>query len=915
MVMGVALLNGGLVACSKMQSSEALVSEAKEYLRKGDNKAAVIQLKNALQKNPDDAEARYLLGNIYNDIGDPLSAEKELRKALSLGVNRDKVTLNLGKALLMQGQYQKVLDETSQVAATKSDAELSTLRGNAYLALGKLADAKASFDRALKDKADFPDALIGLAKHELAQNDIATATGFSEQAVTANPTNPNTWLFKGDLLRVQGKVEHALAAYDQVLKLKPGDARAHIVKATLEIQAKHFDSAKMDIDAARKSTPNAPIVFYTQALFDYAQGKHAAAWESIQQVLRIAPDHMPSVLLAGVVQLSLGSSQQAEQHLKKYLEKNPGDLYASKILASVLLKNEQTDRAITLVNTALKDAPEDPQLLALAGESYMKAKEFGKATKYFEKASTLVPAAAPLRTALAQSSLAQGQDTRAIAELERAISLDAKSTQAGILLIMTHVRRKEYDKALAATNALEKEHPDNPLIQTLKGGIFVDKKNIPAARVSFEKALTLQPTYYPAAAALAQLDLQEKKPDAAKKRFEAVLEKDKKSHQAMSALAGIAEAQGKKQEATDWLERANRENPDEVQPALLLAAQYLRFGDTGKALTFLQKLRVAQPSNPEVLDLLAQTQLANKDPAAALDSYKKLAAVMPTSGAPHLRIASIYIAMQNYAAATDAVKKALSLQPDYLEAQLADLALHVRAGRHEQALAIARHIQMQRNKSAVGYVAEGDVLMSQNKPAVAIKAYDQAFALNKSGQVLMKVYDSLSRAGKYQEADARINQWLKEQPNDTPTRMHLATESLKNQRNKTAIEQFQIVLQQDPKNVIAMNNLALALQQEKDPRALEYAEKAIVLAPDNAGVLDTVGWLLVEQGNITRGLPLLQKAASLAPEFADIRYHLAHALIKSGDKVGARKELEGLLASGKPFSKADEARTLLKQLQ
>lgn len=113
----------------------------------------------------------------------------------------------------------------------------------------------------------------------------------------------------------------------------------------------------------------------------------------------------------------------------------------------------------------------------------------------------------------------------------------------------------------------------------------------------------------------------------------------------------------------------------------------------------------------------------------------------------------------------------------------------------------------------------------------------------------------------------------------------------------------------------ALNNLATAYQQEKNPLALEYAEKAYQLAPGNAAVMDTLGWILVEQGNITRGVPLFEKAVSLAPEVADIRYHLAAGWAKSGDNVQARKELEQLLAAGKQFQSIDRAKLLLKQVQ
>ncbi len=112
----------------------------------------------------------------------------------------------------------------------------------------------------------------------------------------------------------------------------------------------------------------------------------------------------------------------------------------------------------------------------------------------------------------------------------------------------------------------------------------------------------------------------------------------------------------------------------------------------------------------------------------------------------------------------------------------------------------------------------------------------------------------------------------------------------------------------------ALNNLAWILHQQNDPRALGYAEQANKLKPDNAALLDTLGWIRVEQGDVARGLPLLQKAVDLAPGAPVIRYHLAVGLAKSGDKVKAKKELEQLLASGKSFSQIEEARALLKSL-
>jgi len=481
--------------------------------------------------------------------------------------------------------------------------------------------------------------------------------------------------------------------------------------------------------------------------------------------------------------------------------------------------------------------------------------------------------------------------------------------------VLTHLRLKEYDKALAAAKALVKELPDDTLGHNLEGTAYLGKKDTAAARASFEKALSIQPTNFPAVVNLVRLDLQEKKPDAAKKRLENLLDKDKKNIQAMAALAALAQSLGQTKEATTWLERASSENPDALQPAMMLAAHYLRIGEKQKALTLAQKLQGSNSEKPEVLDILAQAQFANGDKSAALETYNKLASIKPDSALAQFRIASIHMAMQNHSAASDALKKALALQPDYLDAQLAQITLEMRKENYDGALAIVRQIQKQRVKSPVGYELEGDVLSVQKKPALAVIAYERAFAMGKNGPLMIKLHSALNRAGKGKEAAVRLSEWLKEHPADIRTRLYLAGTYLAAKQNKAAIEQYQTILQQDPKVVPALNNLAWLYQQEQDPRALEYAEKADQLTPDNPATLDTLGWILIEQGNSSRGLPLLQKANSLAPEAADIHYHLVLGLVKSGDKSKAHKELEQLLASGKTFNKIDEARTLLKQLQ
>lgn len=908
-----ALIVGAAVSGCHGESSASLVAEARQYQQKGDNKAALIQLKNAVSQSPEDAEVRLLLATLYIDTGDSVSAEKELRKALSLGASAERVRPPLAKVLLAQGQFQKVLDET-QAAGAHPGPELAAARGDAYLGLNQPDKAREAFDAALAAQPGMPAALLGLARYAMTKKDTEGTHRYVDQAVAANPKNPDALMFKGALLSAEGKIDEAQAAYDKVLVLKPDHRSAHVEKAYLDIRTRKFDAARADLAAARKVAPNNLIVTYTQALLDYTEGKDAAALESLQKVLRAAPEHMPSILLSGAVEARMGSNLQAEQHLQKYLQVNPDNAYARKLLASVFLKGGRGADAVAVLAPAAKEGAQDPQVLAMSGEAAMQAGDFKKASAYFEQASALAPNAAALHTSLGLSKLGLGDSVEAERQLELATTLDAKSAKAGFTLVVAELRMKHYDKALTAVLALEKAQPADPLVQNLKGGVYLGKSDLVHARACFEKALAIKPDYFPAIANLAQLDVQAKNPAAARKRYEAVLATDKKNTSALNALADLALADAKPEQATAWLEQASNENGDALAPALRLGAHYLRNGQQQKALTLARKFQTANSSNPDLLDLLGQAQLANDDKPGALDTYGKLVAALPKSAAAQFRLAGVNMMMKNDAAAVAGLNKAVALQPDFLPAQLAQLELAERKGNVDQALAIARQIQKQRAKAPVGYVVEGDLLFRQKKDEQALAAYEQGFALARNPQLMIKIHTLLARSGKDKLADARLAQWQKDNPADVQVPMYVAETSIAKKQYKVAAQQLQAILKETPKNAAALNNLAWAYQQDKDPRALATAEQAYQLAPDSPAVMDTLGWLLVEQGNSARGLPLLQKAGALAPAAPEIHLHVAAALNKAGDKARARKELEQMLSNGNTFPQAEEARALLKQL-
>jgi hypothetical protein len=89
------------------------------------------------------------------------------------------------------------------------------------------------------------------------------------------------------------------------------------------------------------------------------------------------------------------------------------------------------------------------------------------------------------------------------------------------------------------------------------------------------------------------------------------------------------------------------------------------------------------------------------------------------------------------------------------------------------------------------------------------------------------------------------------------------------------------------------------------------AERAFAVAPVAAQTSDTLGWILLAQGETERAMTYLTAANSVAPRNPNIQYHLA---VASSERA-ARAMLETLLSSGASFTDKAEAEKLLQELK
>jgi putative PEP-CTERM system TPR-repeat lipoprotein len=893
-----------------------MVEAAKQHLAEGKNSAAVIELKNALQKKSNDAETRFLLGQALLNSGDAQGAETEFRKALDLGLAPGRVNPKLARALVLRGQFQNVVQRFAhaEAAAPADIAELRTAVGDAQLALGRTEPAQAAFERALAAQPQYAPALLGIAQVRAANGDVDGALKAVDAALAAAPKSVDARYVKGRLLAKKGDRDAAIAEFRHAIESQAAHLPSHAALVALLLQQPDLEPAAKQVEALAKIAPKHPQTLYLQAQIAYRQKDLAAARELIQRQLAAAPDNPNGLILAAVIEHDLKSYAQSESFAVRAAALVPDSPVPFKILASNYIRTGQRDKAQNVLKALLDKYGKDPTVLALAGEFQLVNGQPELAERYFRAASNLDPDDVGKKTGLALTHLAQGRSDDALRELEAAAAGDS-DIRADLALIATALRARQFDKALAAIDKLDKKQPGKPMAHNLRALALIGKRDNAGARKSLERALEVDPDYFPAVANLARLDLVERKPEQARQRFEAVLARDPNHSQALLALAELnARDKQKSDETAKLLRKAVAATPNDPTAHRRLIEHFMANKDPKSAVSAAQEALAALPDSPEILDVAGRAYQAAGEVNQAQNTFGRWAKVQPNSPLPMLRLAEIELAAKHRDTAIRHLRRALEIRPDFVEAQRRLIAIELDADRVPQAVAIAKDIQKQRPKEPVGYVLEGDIHAAKKawKPAVA--AYNAGLKEVPASELAIKSHIAYRAGGQQADADRLASSWLKEHGNDRAFRAYLAGVALSSHDYPTAAQHYKTLAAEQPNNPVWLNNLAWVSGQLKDPKAIEYAEKAVSLAPENAAVLDTLGKLLVDSGDVARGLGLLRKASALAPDRPAIRFNLAQALIQSGDKKAARAELEEIAKLGDKFPDQAKVTQLMQQL-
>jgi putative PEP-CTERM system TPR-repeat lipoprotein len=892
------------------------VAKAKEFLDKNDYRSSSIELKSALQKNPNNAEARRLLGEVNLTFGTGEAAEKELRKAMELGVAREAVLLSLAEALQLQGKNQQILDEIDvpPTLDEKIQAALTAYRGNAWLALNKPDQARAEYQQALAIDNRSALAKLGLANLAAASKDLDQALQFVLEALEAEPGLVRAWSFKAMLEQEKGESEQAEASYGKAIELGRKNYADRANRALLRVALKKMDGAKEDVEVLRKEAPNYFLGHYADGIIKLADKKYSEAQAAFEESLRLNDGYALTLYALAASHLYQGHLEQADASLARFLAVVPGSVKGNQVMALVKFREKDFAAAKKFLTPVAQYLPEDVFTLKLMASIEFALGNNDQGVESLQKLAELDPNSPVTKAQLGLGLIGAGETEKGLEALESAVDLDPNLLQADIYIALTQIRIKQFDKAQEVIDKLKAKMPDKALPLNLQAMMSLQKNDVENARKYFEEALKLAPSDLAALNGLAQMAFQEKNFDQAAELFQRVLKDHPKHIPAFIALAEIQATKNNVQETESYLKRAIEANPKALAPRLILARLYARFGQFQKAVTQLEEVRNDYGRNEEFLATLAEVQLEEDSDVRALETAKTLAEIAPKSALSHYLLARAQAENNDMKNMRSSLAKSLELDPKFFRSRIAMVRLLTQDKKSveaEKQLASLKK-ELPENPEVVGL--EGWFAMQQGKPKQAAAAYKLALEKFPSSGVVVSLAQAQWAAGERDRAVATLEDWTSRYPKDGYVRYIKSGLLGSIGRTEDARRELQKILEAQPDNMLALNDLAWMLRKENPAQALEYAEKAVNQAPKSPAFLDTLAMILLEKSQPDRALSLMQQAYSYARTNPEIRYHLALAYAKNGRSEDARKVLTELLSDKANFKERVEAEQFLKSL-
>lgn len=737
-------------------------------------------------------------------------------------------------------------------------------RGNQLFDAGKYDEAVLNYQNAVRKDPQSGEALYRLSLTLLRQNKASEAYQSLNRAVTLSPQNVPAKIQLANLA-LSGYLldpnhppvlyNRARAIADELLAANANSVDGLRLKAGIAlVDNKPGDAADL-LNRAVRISPDSPEVQVGLAEALFRNNQAVEGERQAKDTISRHPEFTPAYELLYGAYVNEQRWDEAEALLKSRLARNPKDAGAVLRLAGFYYRRQKPDEGEKTIQVLLDRRADFPQADLLVGDFHAVTRNWLKALADYQRGLSRDAARTKTYRERSAGALAVlGRRDEALKTLDTLLASDASSIFARALkaqVLLDMGGTENINTAAALATDLAKAAPGNPKIQMLAGQALVARGDLDGAQVRFQMAAKADSRNLGAHLALARLNL-------LRRNYPSMLE------QANVALSV---------------------KPGDQTARLLRIIALTGNGSYAEAKLEAEQLARDTSNARQVQMQLGIIALGQKHYAEAESYFRKLHEDVGSGDLqPLAGLVSTFVAENMPDKALQLMETQFQKAPDTPGAAALLVATAEAAGKPDVALAQLEKLAVQSPKSVETQIRIGELQRKQGNLEAALQAFQRARDLEPGRPgieaVIAGLQDMLGRKSE-------------------------------------ALASYRKALSKSPDNPFINNNIAYLLAETGGDlnEALKLATAGLQKAPNNPALQDTLAWIHVKRGDPATARPMLLALTSKNPSDPSFRYHYAVALFQTGDRAGAKRELETALSNKPPKGVESEIRILLSQIR
>lgn len=412
--------------------AEIFYAQGKISYQAGKYEKAIQDLNKAIELNPAYADAYYVRGNAYYDIKENDKAIDDYTLAIQFNPKSADAYYWRGNTHRLVRQDDKALsDFANTITLDRNYTEAYYWKARTHYDLMQDEKAIENYNMAIQLKADYTDAIFwrGQAHYDLQKYDAAIAD--YGKTMTLKSDYPEVFYWRANAYFSLRKYNEAIQDFNKAIQQKPDHAESYFYRGKVKYYANQNQESLNDLAKAAELKPSYADAYYWQGVVNYALAKYEVVVENCSKAIEINPQHSDAFYYKAIARYALAKDEDAIADFDKSIAIKPAaDSYYWRGLSKYNLQNYA--EAIADISKALELDPSGASsynYFYWRANAYLSLAMYPAAVKDFTNSISKRPDNAEAFFYRGKSYFFQNQMNLALADINKAIELDPKSTK------------------------------------------------------------------------------------------------------------------------------------------------------------------------------------------------------------------------------------------------------------------------------------------------------------------------------------------------------------------------------------------------------------------------------------------------------------------------------------------------------